>query len=89
MQPAAAFSYPDILSGYGEINGCKVCDDRIIFNYLRLWQRRGVGLVRETYERPATNPKTGQLTSATRRRIRRLVELPMKDAYSDFLRQIL
>ena len=59
------------------------------FNDLPLWQRRGVGLVWETYELSAVNPKTGQPTSATRRRIRRLLELPMKDEYSDFLRHVL
>ena len=59
------------------------------FNDLPLWQRRGVGLVWEPYELSAVNAKTGQPTSATRRRIRRLLELPMKDAYSNFLRQVL
>jgi tRNA(His) 5'-end guanylyltransferase len=60
----------------------------INFNDLPLWQRRGVGLVFETYERPATNPKTGEAILAIRRRVRRLLELPMKDAYSDFLRAL-
>jgi tRNA(His) 5'-end guanylyltransferase len=55
------------------------------FNELPLWQRRGVGLAWETYERPATNPKTGEPTTAVRRRVRRLMELPMKDSYSNFL----
>jgi tRNA(His) 5'-end guanylyltransferase len=59
------------------------------FNGLPLWQRRGIGLVWETHQRPATNPKTGEATSATRRRVCRLLELPMKDAYSDFLRQLI
>jgi tRNA(His) 5'-end guanylyltransferase len=61
----------------------------INFNELPLWQRRGIGLVWETYERAATNPRTGEPTSATRRRIRRILDLPMKDAYSDFLRQLI
>ena len=61
----------------------------INFNDLPLWQRRGVGLAWETYEQPAVNRKTGEATSATRRRVRRLLELPMKDAYSDFLRQLI
>jgi len=60
----------------------------INFNDLPLWQRRGVGLVWETYQRPATNLRTGQSTTATRRRISRLLELPMKDEYSDFLRKV-
>ncbi len=60
----------------------------INFNDLPLWQRRGVGLVWESYERLATNPHTGEPTTATRRRVRRLLELPMKEAYSGFLKQL-
>ncbi|HZN32658.1 MAG TPA: tRNA(His) guanylyltransferase Thg1 family protein [Pirellulaceae bacterium] len=59
------------------------------FNNLPLWQRRGVGLAWETYERPATNPRTGAATVAVRRRLRPLLELPMKEAYSEFLRCLL
>jgi tRNA(His) 5'-end guanylyltransferase len=76
------------------LNGLSIADKNellfqsgINFNDLPLWQRRGIGLVWETYQRPATNPKTGAPTTAERRRVRRLLELPMKDAYSDFLRQ--
>lgn len=61
----------------------------INFNDLPLWQRRGVGLTWATYERPSTNPHTGEITTAVRRRIVRLLELPMRDAYSKFLREIL
>ena len=61
----------------------------INFNDLPLWQRRGVGLYWEEYDRPAVNPKTGEAVIARRRRIRRDFELPMKDAYSDFLRELL
>jgi tRNA(His) guanylyltransferase len=32
------------------------------------------------------NPKTGQKVTAKRRRIKRDLELPMKDAYSEFIR---
>jgi tRNA(His) 5'-end guanylyltransferase len=61
----------------------------INFNDLPLWQRRGIGLAWESYERPSTNPKTGEPTKAVRRRLGRLLELPMKDAYSTFLRELL
>jgi tRNA(His) 5'-end guanylyltransferase len=61
----------------------------INFNELPLWQRRGVGLYWEEYDRPATNPRTGEAVVARRRRIRRELELPMKDAYSKFLRRLL
>ncbi len=59
------------------------------FNDVPKWQRRGVGLFWETYEKQAENPKTGQQVLASRRRIRTELELPMKDDYSDFVREII
>jgi len=49
------------------------------------WQKRGVGLVWETHEKAAENPKTGKAVTATRRRIRREMALPMRDDYSRFV----
>src|SRR5207245_944582 len=57
------------------------------FNDLPLWQKRGIGLYWEEYDRPAENPVTGEKVLARRRRIRRDLDLPMKDDYSAFLRQ--
>jgi tRNA(His) guanylyltransferase len=54
-----------------------------------LWQRRGIGLYSEEYDRPAENPVTGEKVLARRRRIRRDLELPMKDDYSAFLRKLI
>lgn len=59
------------------------------FNDLPLWQKRGSGLYWEEYERPAENPVTGEKVTARRRRVRRDLELPMKDDYSAFLRTLL
>jgi len=56
------------------------------FNDVPAWQKRGSGLYWETYEKKATNPATGAITSATRRRIRRDLELPVRQAYADFIR---
>lgn len=61
----------------------------INYNDLPRWQRRGSGLYWEEYEREAENPKTGQKVLARRRRIRRELELPMKEAYDEFIRQII
>lgn len=61
----------------------------INFNDLPMWQRRGVGLYWEDYDRPATNPVTGERVLARRRRIRRDMELPMKGEYSAFLRHLI
>lgn len=55
------------------------------FNDLPNWQKRGMGLYWEDYQKEGTNPVTGQKVLATRRRIRRDLDLPMKDAYSDFI----
>ncbi len=61
----------------------------INFNDLPAWQKRGVGLYWEEYDRPAANPATGEKVFARRRRIRRDLELPMKDDYSAFLRKLI
>jgi tRNA(His) 5'-end guanylyltransferase len=57
-------------------------------NFARLpkWQKRGVGVYRESVEKVGVNPKTGAATKTTRRQIRAEYELPKKDAYSDFVR---
>ena len=61
----------------------------INYNDLPRWQKRGSGLYWEEYEREAENPKTGQKVLARRRRVHRQVELPMKEAYDEFIRQII
>lgn len=61
----------------------------INYNDLPRWQKRGAGLHWERYEREAENPKTGQKVLAARRRIRRELELPLKEAYDEFVRKIL
>ncbi len=59
------------------------------FNDLPLWQKRGSGLYWEDYERPCKNPVTGEKVVARRKRVRRQLELPMKDDYSAFLHRLL
>ncbi len=59
------------------------------FNDLPRWQRRGVGLYWEPYEKIAMNFKSGEEVVATRRRIRHDLDLPMKDAYSTFIMNLL
>jgi tRNA(His) 5'-end guanylyltransferase len=59
------------------------------FNNLPLWQKRGAGLYWEEYDRPGENPVTGEKVVARRRRIRRDLELPMKDDYSAFLSRLM
>jgi tRNA(His) guanylyltransferase len=61
----------------------------INFNDLPLWQRRGIGLYWEGYEKPGENPATGEMVNTQRRRIKVETELPMKDAYSVFIANFL
>lgn len=61
----------------------------INFNELPNWQKRGIGLYWETYEKAATNPKTQEQTTARRNRVKVDLELPMKDLYSGFIDNIL
>lgn len=59
------------------------------FNDLPAWQKRGCGLSWEWYDRPATNPVTGAAVTARRRRVRRELDLPLKDDYAAFLRTLI
>lgn len=61
----------------------------INFNDLPGWQKRGVGLYWEEFERPGLNPVTGATTVAQRRRIHTESELPRGPAYDEFLRHLL
>lgn len=60
----------------------------INFNDLPSWQKRGVGLYWESYQKEAINPLTGEKVLAKRRRIKIELELPMKDDYSNFIRDL-
>ncbi|HJZ54546.1 MAG TPA: tRNA(His) guanylyltransferase Thg1 family protein [Gemmataceae bacterium] len=59
------------------------------FNDLPLWQKPGAGLYWEDYDRPAMNPNSGEQVVARRRRVKRDLDLPMKDDYSAFLLALL
>lgn len=61
----------------------------INFNDVPTWQKRGVGLYWETYQRQASNPKTGEAVHAERRRIKIDLDLPMRDEYSAFVLSLL
>lgn len=59
------------------------------FNEVPNWQKRGVGLFWKAYEKKAKNPVTQEETIAKRRAIHIELDLPMKDKYSDFIRELL
>lgn len=60
----------------------------INFNELPAWQKRGVGLVKERYEKQGRNPITGETVTAVRNRIRLIEELPIGESYSDMIRKL-
>ena len=53
-------------------------------NYDKLpdWQKRGIGVYWETYEKQGFNPKTGQTETATRRGLKVDMELPLREEYA-------
>lgn len=57
------------------------------FNDLPNWQKRGIGLYWEGYEKIGTNPLTGKQAVAVRRRIKKQLDLPMKGSYGGFIRE--
>ncbi len=57
------------------------------YNDLPAWQKRGVGLRWEEYEKEGFNPKTGEAVTASRRRVARDMELPMGDEWTRYLEQ--
>lgn len=59
----------------------------INFNELPNWQKRGVGIHWEEYEKDAINPKTEESVKVMRKRLKVDYDLPMKDDYNDFLKQ--
>lgn len=61
----------------------------INFNDLPAWQKRGVGLYWESCEKEAVNPTTGEKVTAVRRRIRRVLELPVGEAYAELIDRLL
>ncbi|MCA9277988.1 MAG: guanylyltransferase [Phycisphaeraceae bacterium] len=59
------------------------------FNDLPVWQKRGVGLMWEHYEKKGQNPQTGKETTALRRRVMQIPELPFGDELSMFIPPLL
>lgn len=60
----------------------------INFNDLPAWQKRGIGLYWETYEKAGQNPITGETVTALRRRIKVDFHLPLKEAYDGFIEEL-
>lgn len=57
------------------------------FSKLPSWQKRGVGVHWEDYEKAAVNPKSGETVKAVRRRLKADYELPLKNDYTTYLEE--
>ena len=55
------------------------------FNDIPNWQKRGMGVYWETYEKDAVNPLTNEPVKALRNRLKVDLDLPMKEQYSEFI----
>ena len=61
----------------------------INFDKLPSWQKRGIGVYWDTYEKQGFNPKTGKTEIATRRGLKVDMELPLREAYAEFVADML
>ena len=62
---------------------------RINFNDLPTWQKRGSGLYWIEYQKTEYNPKEKHETIVKRQQIKQDLEIPMKDEYSKFIRDLI
>jgi tRNA(His) 5'-end guanylyltransferase len=60
----------------------------INFNDLPAWQKRGIGVYWLAEAHTGQDPRTGAEVASTRRRLHVADELPMKDAYEAFVRDL-
>lgn len=59
------------------------------FNNFPAWQKRGVGCYWENYEKESVNPVTNETVIANRKRIKVNEELPLGQAYHEFVNSFL
>lgn len=64
-------------------------DHGVNFNALPSWQRGGIGVYWEEYEKAGYDPVRKETVTAKRRRVKIDLDLPMKDEYSRFIRKLL
>lgn len=59
------------------------------FDKLPNWQKRGIGLYWDTYEKKGFNPVSGQTETAIRRSLKTDMELPLREEYAAFIERLL
>ena len=57
----------------------------INFNELPAWQKRGMGVLWENYQKEGKNPITGEISQSEKRQLVRNLELTYGDEYSQFI----
>ena len=57
------------------------------YDNLPSWQKRGIGLWKEDFDKEGLNPITGERTMAKRSRIHVEYELPLGNDYGTMIRQ--
>lgn len=62
---------------------------QINFNDLPNWQKRGFGCFWQPYEKEGVNPISGEVSQVTRSKISVELNLPMKDDYGQFVRDLI
>jgi tRNA(His) 5'-end guanylyltransferase len=62
--------------------------NNVNFNELPNWQKRGVGVYWEEYEKQGYNPVTKTESMAKRRRLKIDLDLPMGDQYDEFIKRL-
>ena len=60
----------------------------INYDELPSWQKRGIGIYWETYEKKGFNPITGKEETAERRALKVDFELPLREDYSDLIKRL-
>ncbi|MBN1315003.1 MAG: hypothetical protein JXA42_06030 [Anaerolineales bacterium] len=60
----------------------------INFNDLPNWQKRGIGITWEVYEKEGWNPKTLTPVFAQRKRLKVEYDLSMRDEYSEYIKRV-
>ena len=85
-----------VTSATNYLSGMSVADKNellfqngINFNEIPNWQKRGVGLYWEEYEKSGFNPKSGEEIICARKRIKVDYELQMKDEYGKFIENLI
>lgn len=58
----------------------------INYDALPSWQKRGIGVWKEQYEKEGINPLTGKRETAVRSRLKTEYELPLGEAYAEQIR---